>query len=121
MESLFYMVFEAKYFPNFFIFEANFSSGSYTWKSILRSQSLIDKGARWRIGDVKSIRIFQDAWLLTTKNGIISSAQTLLHPKASVNSLINLDTVWLNTHLIDICFYPPEAQHIKSLPLCSTP
>ena len=121
MEALFYRGFKAKYFPNFSIFEANSSSSSYAWKSILRSQILIDKWARWRIGDVKSIWIFQDAWLLTTKNGIISSPQTLLHPEAFVNSLINLDTIWWNTHLIDICFYPPKAQHIKSLPLCSTP
>lgn len=27
---------------------------------------------------------------------------------------------WWNTHLIDLCFYPPEAKLIKSLPLCST-
>ena len=33
--SLFYRVFKVKYFPNYSIFKANSSSGSFAWKSIL--------------------------------------------------------------------------------------
>ena len=46
-DSLFYRVFKTKYFPNCSIFEAKSSTGSYAWKSILRSRHLIGRGARW--------------------------------------------------------------------------
>lgn len=49
------------------------------------------------------------------------SPPNLLSPEANVDTLIDSLTGWWNSHLIDLCFYPPEAQHIKSLPLCSTP
>ena len=37
-----------------------------------------------------------------------------------MDCLINPHSGWWNTHLIDLCFYPPKAKLIKSLPLCST-
>ena len=58
MDSLFYKVFKTKYFPNCSLFEAKSSSGSFAWKSILWARHLIDKGARWRVGDGQSFRIF---------------------------------------------------------------
>nr|XP_023915730.1 uncharacterized protein LOC112027287 [Quercus suber] len=61
--SLFYRVFKEKYFPQGSIFKATSSSASYAWKSILRSRQLIKKGAKWRLGDGQSIRIFIDRWL----------------------------------------------------------
>ena len=57
---------KVKYFPNCTIFDANSSSDSFAWKSILRLRNLIDREARWRIGNGQSIRIFEDAWLLST-------------------------------------------------------
>ena len=110
--SLFYRVFKEKYFPNCSIFEANSSSSSFAWKSILQPKKLIERGASLRVSDGKSIRIFHDAWLLN-EDGRITSPWTHLAPEASVNLLINQDTSWWNTHLIDLCFYPPEANHIK--------
>lgn len=53
--------------------------------------------------------------------GKILSPPGVLAPEATVDTLINPQTGWWNVQLIDLCFYPPEARHIKSLPLCSTP
>ena len=59
--SLFYKVFNAKYFPNGNVFEARSATGSFAWKSILRSKNLIERNAHWRIGNGNSTRIFKDA------------------------------------------------------------
>lgn len=107
--SLFYRVFKVKYFPNCSIFEAKSSSGSFAWKSILCSRKFIEKDSRWRICDGKSTRIFHDAWLLNTDGGRILSPQNLLAIEAVVNTLINSAMSWWDTHLINLCFYPPEA------------
>lgn len=120
-DPLFYKIFTSKYYPNCSIFEAASSSGSFGWKNTLRYRNLIARGSRWRVGHGKTIRIFQDAWLLNSVDGWITSSPVTLAPKATVDTVIDPHTGWWNTHLIDFCFYLPEAQYIKSLPLCSTP
>ena len=52
-DSLFYKVFKAKYFPNGNVFEAKSTTGSFAWKSILRSKNLIERNGHWRMGVVK--------------------------------------------------------------------
>ena len=120
MDSLFFRVFKTKYFPNGSIFEAKSSTGSYAWKSILKSRHLIDRGARWRVGDGQTIKIFHDAWL-PTDVGRITTPQSDLALEANVAMLINPAFGWWNVQLIDRHFYLPDAKLIKSLPLCSTP
>ena len=59
--SLFYKVFKALFFffSNCSIMEAtNSRGGSYAWRSIL-GRNVIQRGARWRVGDGKSITIWQ--------------------------------------------------------------
>ena len=118
--SLFYKVFKAKYFPRGSIFEASVSSGSYAWQSILKSRHLIEKGARWRVGNGHLVKIFLDKWL-PTGEGVLVSSSSELHPEARVSKLINQVSGWWNVQLIDRCFHPPDATRIKALPLCSTP
>ena len=56
--SLFYRVFKARFFPNSSILDAKDStSASYAWKNILKGRDLILKGALWRVGDGKQIKI----------------------------------------------------------------
>ena len=64
--SLFFRVFKAKIFPNGTILDAKeFASASYTWRSILHGRDVILKGALWRVGDGKQIKIWGDNWLPT--------------------------------------------------------
>ena len=60
--SLLYRVFKAKYFPRGSIFEASASSGSYSWQSILKARNVISAGMRWRSGDGKSIKFYNENW-----------------------------------------------------------
>ena len=61
IDSFFYKVFKAKYFPNGNVFEARLAMGSFAMKSILRSKNLIERNAHWWIGNGNSTRIFKDA------------------------------------------------------------
>ncbi|MCI24538.1 F-box protein, partial [Trifolium medium] len=36
---------------------------SYAWRSILSAKDVLDKGARWRVGNGASIKIWKDKWL----------------------------------------------------------
>lgn len=73
------------------------------------------------MGDGKSTCIYGDSWLLGTAGGKVSSPPSFLSSEATVDALIDPHMGWWNVHLIDLCFYPPEAQQIKSIPLCSVP
>lgn len=73
------------------------------------------------MGDGKSTRIYYDAWLLGMVEGKVSSPPSFLSSEVNVDALIDPHTRWWNVQLIDLCFYPLEAQKIKSIPLCSVP
>ena len=119
--SLFYKVFKTKYFPNGSVFEAKSATGSFAWKSIIRSKNLNKRNGRWRMGDGKTIRIFQDAWLPNSNAGRILFHRGGLALNSTTIELIDPNSGWWNLGLIDQCFYPPDAQIIISLPLCITP
>ena len=73
------------------------------------------------MGDGKSIRIFHDAWLPNTNAGRILFHRGILSSTATIDGLIDPNSGWWNLGLIDQCFYPLDAQSIKSLPLSITP
>lgn len=95
-DSLFFKVFKAKYFPNCSIFEAKQSSDSYAWKSILKSRKVISMGARWRVGDGRSIRIFffPESWIPGNLGRKVISPAVSLHRNSTVLNLIDLDSKW---------------------------
>ena len=116
--SLFYKVFKAKYFPTGTIFDAKASLGSYAWKSILKARKVILLGARWRIGDRSSVKIFKDCWLPGAHLSRVLSPIFILSEEATVDQLIGSDLRWWNTNLVDLIFIPSEMQLIQSIPVC---
>ena len=54
--SLFYKVFNARFFPNMEALDTRM--GSYAWKSILIGRDVIQRGSRWRVGNGKKINIW---------------------------------------------------------------
>lgn len=106
---LFYRVFEAKYFSNDTIFDAKQKFGSYAWKSILRARKVVAIGAKWRVGDGRSIKVFKDNWLLGLLGGKISSVHSGLDRNLSVAELMASDKGSWNVQVIDTYFLPHEA------------
>ena len=118
MDSLFYRVFKAKYFPTSTIFDAKAGSGSYAWRSILKARKVILLGVQWRIGDGSSVKIFKYSWLPGAHSGRILSPVSVLSEEATVDQLIGNDSQWWNTNLVDSIFIPSKAQLVKSIPVC---
>ena len=73
IESLFYKVFKAKYFPNCSILDAGIKTiGSYAWQSILKARSLVRWVSTWQIGNGEKVLIKSDNWLLDPFTQVIS-------------------------------------------------
>ena len=63
-DSLFFKFFKARFFPNYSIMEAKYSStGSYAWRSILHRCDVLLRGCRWRVGNGRSVHIWWSTWL----------------------------------------------------------
>lgn len=92
---------KVNYLPNGTIFDAKSKSGSYTWKSILRAQRVISLGAVWRIGDGCSALIFKDKGIPGLEGGKVVSSISFLPDNAMVDQLIDGDSKWWNSSLID--------------------
>ena len=83
-------MFKSKYFPNDTIFDAKKSSGSFAWKSILRARKVISMGAKWRIGDGLSIRVFSDNWIADAMGGRVISSALARDANMEVAELIDI-------------------------------
>lgn len=62
--SLFYRVYKALYFPNCTFMEVELGNNpSFIWRSLLASREIIKEGARWKVGNGRSIKVFTHNWL----------------------------------------------------------
>ena len=117
-ETLFYKVFKAKFFPNHSLLEAKESnSRSYAWKSILQGRDVILDGACWRVGDGKSIKIWQHHWLPRKHPTKVLSPMVESMEETTVECLINKGTRTWNATMVDGIFAPQEVEEIKNIPL----
>ena len=118
--SLFYKVFKAWLFPNKTIMEAKDSRmGSYAWRSILIGRDVIQRGARWRVGDGKKIRIWQDHWLPRKHSPQVLSFPLTEFENSKVDILINPSRRLWNDEMLYGLFNTEEAELIKTILLSS--
>lgn len=112
--SLFYRVFTARFFPNCSIMDAtNSRLGSYAWTSILKGRDVIQHGARWRIGNGRSLKVWQHHWLPINHPPMISPPVVDSLEELKVEELIESEPRHWNHKLIDGLFVPQEAEIIK--------
>ena len=112
-KSLFYRVCKAKFFPSGDIFSAHVKTGSYAWRSILKARHLITEGARYRVGNGQTVRIYQDYWLPGDGSGKVISPPSLLPADARVADIIDADSGWWNSYLLERAFHKihPSLSH----------
>lgn len=62
---------KGRYFRHGSVLKAGLGSNpSYIWRSILWSKKLLVNGLIWRVGDHKSIKIFEDKWIPSMQSKI---------------------------------------------------
>ncbi|KAH9696063.1 putative reverse transcriptase/RNA-dependent DNA polymerase [Citrus sinensis] len=117
--SLLARVLQAKYYKYSSLLNATAGSNpSFIWKSILWGRQVIDKGARWRVGNGRKIRTYKDNWLPRPDTFKPISPQKL-PAKTMVAELIDEENQWIVSKL-EQNFLPQDIEAILQIPLPRT-
>ena len=120
-ESLLHRVFKSKIFPACSFMEApDNSSGSYAWHSILKGREVLWRGARWRVGNGESIKIWDYPWLSSLEHPRILSPIINGLQEAMVDCLINPTSRSWDRGVLFGYFAPMEANLILKIPVSLT-
>ncbi|CAN1273582.1 Putative ribonuclease H protein At1g65750 [Linum perenne] len=113
-------VFKAKYFPRRnFLSAKEGSCPSLVWKSIWSSQQVLNRGARWRIGDGVNTRAWDQPWIRDDDNFFPET-----EPPEGMENLLVCDLMMLglrewDIELIETLFNNRDAGIIAAMPLPS--
>jgi hypothetical protein len=120
-ESLIAQVLRAKYFPcDSFLSSVVGTRPSFVWRSLLSAIDLLKEGLVWRVGDGKSIHIWNEQWLPTPTYFLVQSPPRVISADSAVSTLIDSDLRGWNTRLINAIFSLEEAKVIAAIPLSPT-
>ncbi|KAL5838662.1 hypothetical protein ACOSQ3_015831 [Xanthoceras sorbifolium] len=115
-DSLVSRVLKAKYFRQEDFLSVTLKQGSsHLWRSLVWGRSLIFKGLRWRVGNGKDIRAFQDPWIpraSTFKPFSIAPVEDF-----KVASLISPSSHSWNLAKLDQVFVAADRDSILEIPL----
>ncbi|XP_074367545.1 uncharacterized protein LOC141707985 [Apium graveolens] len=110
--SLVGRVFKAKYYPHSSFLDAKLGCNpSYVWRSILETQTLLKRGARWRIGDGRSISVVEHPWLTDMQNPCIITHNEDLRGM-TVDQLFKICVRAWNENVIDSLFVTRDRRAI---------
>ena len=116
--SLVFRMLKAKYFPYTPFLESTVPhNASYLWRSICDSIVVLKAGLRWRVGNGETIKIWRDKWLPCPTTYSVISPRQVLEENATVDKLINRDTMQWRSDLLDQVFLPRDAEVIRAIPL----
>jgi hypothetical protein len=94
-------VLKAKYFPHgyFLCFDLG-NRPLYVWRSLLSAKELLQEGLVWRIGDGKSIKIWQDRWIPMPISYTVQSPPRVIPDSSTVSMLIDHEVHGWNSGII---------------------
>ncbi|XP_074308855.1 uncharacterized protein LOC141643553 [Silene latifolia] len=116
--SLMARVIKGKYFADRGFLEAELGSNpSFTWRSIWESKDVILLGARRRIGDGWSTKVWMDPWIPNTQSRRVLSPRNGSDMSLKVAQLMNDDYNGWNEELIGALFLPFEQERIRAIQL----
>jgi len=119
--SLVTQVLKAKYFPHgSFLISKVRTCHSFVWRNLLSAKELLIEGLVWRIGDGKSIKIWQDRWLPTPISYSVQLPPRFVPDDSTVSVLIDSEMCGWKEDLITAIFSPEEARVVASILLCPT-
>ena len=117
-DTLFYRIFKARFFPHCSFMKAKeLVFGSYVWKSILKGREVIQIGARFQVGNGKSIKIWQHHWLPIKHPPLVTSPIIESIENATVDCLIDENTGKWDAKMLEGILIPAEAELVKKIPL----
>ena len=116
--SLMALMYKARYFPNGDILNASIGSNpSYAWRSIHKSIEILQQGTRWRVGNGKTIHIWDDRWLPTPTTYKVISPRKDFGDFPIVSALVDQDTRRWRKDIFDRVFLGFEVEKIISIPI----
>ena len=109
--SLFSRVYKAKYFPHCSFAEAKVGwNPSYAWRSLMATQSIIQRGMRWQVGNGNKIRVWHDKWVPRPSTYKVITEENPQSSNALVCELINRATKEWNKDKLDSWFLPEDRE-----------
>ncbi|KAA3472112.1 reverse transcriptase [Gossypium australe] len=110
-------VLKARYYPKTNFLSAKVGSyPSFTWRSICGARELIAAGLCWRIGNGKSINIWNDPWVPGTGQSCLSVQNMNIHWQ-TVNQLIDEQSFTWKKDIIHKLVDCDKAKRILNIPL----
>jgi hypothetical protein len=104
-QSMVARLLKAKYFPHKDFLDASIPTNAlYVWRSICAATVVLKTGLRWRIGMGSRVKIWKDAWLPSPTTHRVLSPICVLDQNATVDSLIDVETMSWNQSLIQRVF-----------------
>ncbi|CAI8616380.1 unnamed protein product [Vicia faba] len=117
-DSLMDKVFKWRYYPRCSIYESHVGyAPNYAWQSILSARDLVKKGARWRIGNGKKVKILNDCWLPNNPGFKFIGSTRGFEVDSKVSDLVDKYLCYWKKDLIRNRFDHAEANNICSIPL----
>ena len=83
----------------------------------MTAKNIINEGARWAVGNARSIETWKARWLPTSELGNVITPKPAEGQSEMVANLINAKTGEWRTLLVKDTFLPHEAEAILSIPL----
>ncbi|XP_041017886.1 uncharacterized protein LOC121260102 [Juglans microcarpa x Juglans regia] len=120
--SLTARVFQEKYFKRKHFLSAKVGyNSSFLWQSFISAKPLLEEGLIWRIGDGKSVTIWNDKWIPQKSTFRPQSSTRFLPVDTKVAILIDYSTNQWKIPMLEALFNNTKAGIIKRIPLSPYP